>query len=151
MDDRIYDFEIAEYKGVPQGQYIAIFKEVKRTNHAQYGEGVMFVFEICAGPYSKQTVTRVGKPQPTTENITGKIISGITGMNLQGGVRTNLRPFVGKMYNLLMENTNNNKTRIAQVWEHSRQTEPLSNNPNANFDPYDFPYNNQDQVNKIPF
>lgn len=124
--ESVFDFEMQDFETVPQGQYIAIFKDVQKTNHEQWGDGVMFVFEIAAGEYKGQNATRIGKPQPTNKNATGKMISGITSRTFEQGQRIDLRQYIGMPYNVLMEPTQGGKTRIAQVWPYkSAQTAPV--------------------------
>lgn len=125
--ESVWDFEMADFDAVPQGQYIGIFKDVQKTNHDQWGEGVMFVFEIASGEHKGQTVTRIGKPKASTRNATGKMIAGITGQAPRGGERVDLRQYAGKPYNILMEATDGGKTRIAQVWPWTQgQTMPVA-------------------------
>ncbi len=126
--ESIFDFDLSDFETVPQGQYIAIFKDVQKTNHDQWGEGVMFCFEIASGEHKGQMATRIGKPHATKGNATGKMIMGITGTQNIG--RVDLRPFVGKPYNIVMEPTQAGKTRVANVWAYQRaQTMPVNPGP----------------------
>lgn len=124
--ESVFDFEMQEFDAVPAGQYVAIFKDVQKTHHDQWGDGVMFVFEIANGEHKGQTATRIGKPKASTQNATGKMIMGITGQSYSQGQRVDLRSHVGKPYNVLVEPTQGGKTRIAQVWQYQQpQTAPI--------------------------
>jgi hypothetical protein len=141
--ESIFDFEMTDFETVPQGQYIGIFKDVQKTHHDQWGDGVMFIFEIAQGEYKGQTVTRIGKPSATKSNATGKLIAGILG-HFTPGQKADLRPFVGKFYNILMEPTQGQKTRIGQVWQYKRQQQTMPVRPNTMDDPFtidDIPFN----------
>lgn len=128
QSESVLDFEIADFEAVPPGQYIAIFKDVQKTKHDQWGEGVMFCFEIAHGQHQGQTATRIGKPNATKQNATGKMIAGITGSQDIGKV--SLRPYIGKPYNILMESTQGGKTRISQIWPYQRVTsQPTGTQP----------------------
>ena len=118
--ESVFDFDMTDFDAVPQGQYIGIFKDVQKTHHEQWGDGVMFIFEIAHGEHKGQTVTRIGKPHASKGNATGKMIAGIQG-SFTPGQRADLRQFVGKYYNILMEPTQGQKTRIGQVWAYQRQ------------------------------
>ncbi len=119
--ESILEFEIKDAEMVPPGQYIAVFKDVQKTVHEQFGEGAMFIFEIAHGEYKGRHTARIGKKEATTQNITGKMIASITGSILRAGERPNLKPFLGKYYNVLVESAQNNKTRLAQVWPYEQQ------------------------------
>lgn len=121
--ESILEFDLQDFDAVPAGQHIGLFKDVQKTHHQEFGDGVMFVFEIVHGPHKGQTVTRIGKPQATKSNATGKMISGITG-SFQSGQRVDLKPFIGKLYNLLVEPTQGQKTRVSQVWPYEVQSMP---------------------------
>lgn len=131
--ESVFDFTMNDFDAVPQGQYIALFRDVQKTSHEQWGEGVMFVFEIAAGEFKGQTATRIGKPKPSTQNATGKIISGLTGQTFKQDDKIDLRSYVGKPYQILVEPTQGGKTRIAQVWPYQRQqqTMPVATMPVA--------------------
>lgn len=121
-------FKVQDFDTVPQGQYIAVFKDVQQTSHEQYGLGVMFVFEIVTGEHKGQRAVRIGKPEATTRNITGKMLAGILGRPIEAGEEPDLHPFVGKPYNILVEPAQGDKTRIAQVWPYKmEQTMPAAN------------------------
>lgn len=121
--ESILDFDIADFETLPPGQYIAAFKDVQKTKHEQWGDGVMFCFEIATGPHKGQIATRIGKPNATKQNATGKLIMGITGHHEVG--RVSLKPFIGQYYNVLMETTQGGKTRIGQVWPYKRQQQSM--------------------------
>lgn len=131
QSESILEFEMQEFETVPPGQYIAIFKDVQKTHHQQWGDGVMFLFEIASGEYKGQTVARIGKPSATNQNATGKMIAGILG-SYSPGQMANLRPYVGRPYNVLVEPTQGGqgKTRIGQVWAYQRaQSAPAAPQP----------------------
>lgn len=118
--ESVLDFELMEFETVPKGHYIGIFRDVQKTHHAQWGDGVMFIFEIAAGEYKGQNVARIGKPHATEKNATGKLIAGITG-SFNAGQKVNLRPYIGRPFNVIIEDTQGEKTRIAAVWPYQKK------------------------------
>lgn len=142
QNESVFDFIMKDFEIIPPGQYIAKFKDVQRTNHDKYGAGVIFVFEIAQGEFSGLNISRIGKPEPTPKNATGKIMSGILGHMPEKGQPIDLRPFIGKYFNVLVEPTEGEKTRIAQVWAYQQgqsmpvqtqvpQVNPFPPNPNG--------------------
>jgi len=145
-NESIFEFNMTDFDTVPQGQYIGIFKDVQKTHHDQWGDGVMFIFEIAVGEHKGQTVTRIGKPHASKGNATGKMIAGIQG-SFTPGQKADLRPYIGMHYNILMEPTQGQKTRIAQVWPYQRQQQSQSM-PVA---PPTMPYSENHYSDDIPF
>ncbi len=123
QNESILEFEMVGTETVPEGQYIGIFKDVQKTHHAEFGDGVMFLFEIAHGEWKGQTTARIAKPQPSKTNATGKMIGGITSKNFNPGDRVNLRPYIGHYYHVLVEPTQGGKTRIDRVWAYKRPEE----------------------------
>lgn len=132
--ESVFDFTMTEAEALPVGQYIGILKDVQKTFHEQWGDGVMFVFDIVAGEHKGQTATRIVKPKPTTQNATGKLLSGITGKQYRQDEMINIRPFIGLPYNILIESTQGGKTRIAAVWKYNREQQTMPTN-NYNLPP----------------
>lgn len=122
--ESILDFEMQGNETVPEGAYVATFKDVQKTHHAEFGDGVMFLFEVAHGEWKGQTTARICKPMPSRTNATGKMIAGITGNNWQPGEKINLRPFLNQYYNVLVEPTQGGKTRIDRVYPYQRPSAP---------------------------
>lgn len=116
----IFEFELQDNQSVPSGQYLTFFKDIQKTHHAEYGDGVMFIFEIAQGDFKGVTLARIGKPQPTRSNITGKLIAGILG-SYTPGQKVNLGQYVGKPYTAVVESTGNNRTQLAHVFAYNPQ------------------------------
>lgn len=140
QNESVLDFDVQDNDiVVPVGQYIAVFQDVQKTFHQEFGEGVMFMFKIASGEFKDQIVTRIGKPQATNKNSTGKIISGLVGKNVVGQ-KISLRPYLNKPYNIVTEMTPNGKTRVAHVWAYQQNAQsmpvnatyhPIPNQPTA--------------------
>lgn len=111
--------EMHEIKTIPAGQYIARFKDLQKSEHPEYGAGLCWSFEIAAGEYKGCLVSRITKPDLRSTNIGGKMFRAVTGDSKP----TSLKPFVGKPYNVLMEPTAQDKTRISQVWPYQPQAQ----------------------------
>lgn len=116
----VFEFDLQDNQSVPPGQYLTVFKDIQKTHHQEYGDGVMFIFEIAQGDFKGVTLGRIGKPQPTRSNITGKIIAGILG-SYTPGQKVNLQRFVGKPYTAVVESAGNNRTQLAHVFAYQPQ------------------------------
>jgi hypothetical protein len=66
-------------KPVPEGVYTATFSGVEDTTHREYGDGLKWRFQILDGEHSGREVTRITPVFPTTKNICGKLLRGLTG------------------------------------------------------------------------
>ncbi len=115
QNQAIDEFEFFDDIIVPPGQYVALFKGAEKTNHEQWGEGVMFVFEICDGEYKGCRVTRIGKPKASPKNATGKILMGMCG-HIEHGQRVSIKRFIDEPFGVVVEPANGGKTRIATVF-----------------------------------
>ena len=158
----VMSFEMSDFETIPRGFYQAYFKTVESTNHPQWGNGVMFIFEVANGPHQGATATRIGKPKPTLKNSTGKILSGIAGRRIEAGERVDLNQYINKLYNIVVEETEAGKTRIESVSPLEMQTmptaatgyqQPPSQGHNAQFQPQTQQQPNQatNSYQDIPF
>jgi hypothetical protein len=109
-------FEIRQGGGPPPGFYKTKFVTVETTEHAEFGAGLKFVFEVIDGDHKGEQATRITSSLPTPKNAAGRMISGISGETLTAGRRVDLAPFVGREYLTQVEATpNGNGSRIATV------------------------------------
>ena len=109
-------FQIESGGGPPAGFYKANFLNVEPTEHAEYGAGLKFVFEVADGEHVGTQATRITSAKPTPKNAAGKMIGGISGTSLAAGATVDLTPFVGREFLLSVEETPNGQaTRIATV------------------------------------
>jgi hypothetical protein len=89
--------------GVPTGSYVAKFAGVEQRDHAQYGPGLLWQFEIVSGPNAGAKATGMTGTVPTTQNKCGKFLAGVTGKPLAVGESIDLTPFVGTRYLIVVE------------------------------------------------
>ena len=109
-------FQIETGGGPPAGIYRAKFLTVEQTEHAEFGEGLKFCFEVTAGDNVGMLATRITGARPTPQNAAGRMISGISGTSLTAGVTIELDPFVGQDFLVQVEEAaSGNGTRIASV------------------------------------
>lgn len=90
-------FEVKESNSPPPGMYRCSFVGVEKTDHPQYGEGVVFQFKVLSGEHAGKIASRTGKPTATTGNTTGKMIAALLGGQFQPGT-VSLEACVGKAY-----------------------------------------------------
>jgi hypothetical protein len=108
-------FEIGQSGGPPPGIYRAVFKDVEKTGHDEYGDRLNWLFEVETGDHAGETASRITGPKPTPKNAAGRMISGITGQSLAAGRKLDLVRFVGKTYLLQVAETKNGATRVETV------------------------------------
>jgi hypothetical protein len=101
--------------GVPSGTYRAKFCGVEPSQHAEYGPGVRFLFEVTDGPYAGQQTGRVTALKPTPGNNTGRMLAGIVGRPLRPDEEVDIDQYVGRPYLLTVEQTPGGATRVATV------------------------------------
>jgi hypothetical protein len=108
-------FEVQESNSPPVGLYRAEFVGVEKTDHPQYGEGVIFKFKVVAGEHAGKVASRTGKPTATTGNTTGKIIAGLLGGQFKPGT-VSLESCVGRVYMIQVGlGQDGKKTRVDAV------------------------------------
>ena len=108
-------FEVKESNSPPPGMYRAEFVGVERTDHQQYGEGVVFKWKVIGGEHAGKIASRTGKPQATTGNTTGKLIAALLGGQFQPGT-VSLESCVGKTYMIqVATGVDGKKTRVESI------------------------------------
>ena len=109
-------FKIEAGGGPPAGFYKATFVGVEPTEHAEFGAGSKFVFEVADGDHAGTQATRTTSAKPTLKNKAGRFVSWISGASLATGATIDLDPFVGQEYLLQVEDApSGTGTRIATV------------------------------------
>ena len=115
-DEWMNDVEISQGGGPPVGNYRSKFLGMKKTEHAEYGDGLNFCFEVLDGPHAGAIAARTASGKPTPGNGAGKLISQITGQPVLAGQKLNVAAFVGKTYLIIVELAKNGtSTRVSSV------------------------------------
>ena len=92
-----FDF-VGGSSGPPPGDYVARLEGIKSTTHTEWGKGVRFSCEVVEGESSGCRSDRTGKPDLTSQNISGTLVSGILGRPWKPKESMNLRKYVGCKY-----------------------------------------------------
>lgn len=100
--------------GVPAGSYLARFVGLETTTN-DIGEGLRWIFEVTAGPHTGAKASRITSPSPTLKNACGKMLAGVTGRGLAPEESVNLDAFLGRIYLVVVVNTDSGATRIDSV------------------------------------
>lgn len=104
---------MSDSSGPPAGIYQAGFTEFKETSSDQYGPGVCLTWTVDTGEHKGAKASRTGKPQPTPNNIIGKLVCGLLGRQMKPGESINLQDLVGKRYTIVVGNAPSGKsTRV---------------------------------------
>jgi hypothetical protein len=104
-------FRFKSAEAIPPGQYLAKFVGVEETEHAEFGPGLAWKFQILEGPEHGRTVSRVTAPEPTEKNSCGKMIRALAGSRKVTEVDSD--EFVGQHYQILVgENAAGTSTRV---------------------------------------
>lgn len=89
--------------GPPPGEYVARFDGVNSTNDPKWGAGAQFCATVLEGDQAGSESKRTGKPQPTSGNITGRLIVGLRGGKpFQPREEVSFANYVGKRYKILV-------------------------------------------------
>jgi hypothetical protein len=107
--------------GVPAGMYRARFVGVEPTNHAEYGPGLRFQFEVATGPAAGRKVSRVTSAVPTVRNAAGKMLSGLAGRPLKPDEDIDLTEFVDEDFQITVEEVQGGGSRVVAVFPYSAE------------------------------
>jgi hypothetical protein len=108
-DFMLDDIEIGFGGGPPAGAYEAEFLGVKRTEHAEYGDGFRFEWRVVGGPHAGAIAARTTNAKPTAGNAAGKMIASLTGATLTGGAKASLSSATGRLFLVVCEATPSGK------------------------------------------
>jgi hypothetical protein len=100
--------------GVPAGSYVARFLGVEQRDYPQYGPGLLWQFEIVAGPHAGGKVNAMSSPDPTAANKCGRILAGIMNKLPGVGESVDLSTYVGKSFLVIVEQSDRG-SRITAV------------------------------------
>jgi hypothetical protein len=110
-------FEIsAGGSAVPAGNYKARFLGVEPSHHEEYGDGLLWRFEVISGEFANQQPTRITTDKPTLKNAAGRMIGQLTGANLTAGAKIDIGSAVGKEFLIRVEATPSGSTRVDSVF-----------------------------------
>jgi|GEM_PF-6245341 hypothetical protein len=79
----------------PAGSYPANFFGAQETQHAEYGPGLVWTWQITAGPRKGELVTRRTATPATSRNATGKFLVAMTEQPLEKLDDAELEDYVG--------------------------------------------------------
>jgi hypothetical protein len=99
----------------PRRVYLAKFLGVEASPSNEYGEGRRWPFEVVSGPQKGSKTSRVTGQSPSLKNGCGKIVTGLTGKPLTPGDDIDVDLFIGKIYLIVVANTEGGGTRIDSV------------------------------------
>lgn len=97
----VLSFNVKETSSPPPGIYRAVFEGVAETNHEKYGHGVVFTWRVAGGEHDGKLSSRAGKPDATTGNITGKLLSQLLGEQFKPG-DVSVEHCVGRAYTIVV-------------------------------------------------
>jgi hypothetical protein len=101
--------------GLPPGTYMAKFSRVEATRHAEFGDGMRWVFGVAQGPLTGQETSRVTGPTPTARNGCGRILAGIVGRELQPGETIDPASYIGRDYIVVVQSAEGGGSRVETV------------------------------------
>ena len=101
--------------GVPVGQYRAKFSSWEASTHAEYGERVLFEFEVLDGKEKGNKATRFCSAKMTPKSALTKLARGLAGKSFEPGDEFDPDQFVGDEYLVIVEETDSVSTRVASV------------------------------------
>ena len=99
--------------GVPIGQYRARFSKWEQSVHEQYGDRLLFEFEIVDGEHAGASSSRFCSAKLTPKSALAKIASGLAGKKLEPGDSFDPDTYVGRTYLIIVEETESGATRVA--------------------------------------
>lgn len=96
--------------GIPAGTYQARLTGVEESS-GEFGDSLLWSFEIATGPYKGQKVSRYTGANPAPGNAAGHFFEAITG----GTVGVDTRKFNGCHYTVQVAPTKTGKVRVEAV------------------------------------
>jgi hypothetical protein len=99
--------------GLPVGAYTCTFEGIEETNHADYGFGWKWIFEVIDGPHAGERCYRTTKAAPTVKNSCGRFLAALVGKRPEDGLEVDTNDFIGEEYTVVIEDSpNSDSTRI---------------------------------------
>ena len=123
-DDDGDDFKPEVYKPyyVPPNVYRAKLKSWKKHDFkGDTGKKLIFQFELLAKKHNGELVPGMGDLQATPGNVTGRLISGMTGMQLSSKNMPGLNSLIGTEGWASIRDVKNKKGEKCTVWDFSLQ------------------------------
>ena len=99
----------------PAGVYKARFTGVEEMNHAEYGDGLRFDFEVLDGPQKGKRTCRITSADPTPRNAAGRMLGDLAGVAPANGVSVNLDDYVGREFTIVVRENDSGRTRVESV------------------------------------
>jgi hypothetical protein len=117
--------KISVKKQIPGGSYRSIFAGVKETQHAEYGPGLCWEFEITSGTWRGEKVYRTTKSPATSKNGSGKFLAALTGLPLDQASAVDTEALQGTPCIVLVAVADGGSSRVESfVREQSIDPEP---------------------------
>lgn len=101
--------------GVPVGQYRAKFSSWEESVHEEYGDRVLFEFEIVDGKEKGNKSTRFTSAKMSPKSALCKIAKGLSGKAFEPGDNFDPNDYVGREYLILVSETDSGSTRVESV------------------------------------
>ena len=96
----------------PAGVYKARFDGVEAMNHAEYGDGLRFDFEVTDGPQKGKRTCRITSADPTPRNAAGRMLADLAGVTPVNGVSVDLDSVTGCEYTIVVRESESGRTRV---------------------------------------
>jgi hypothetical protein len=104
--------------GVPAGSYTGTFVGVEATEanpEKGFGPGIRWKFQIDAGAYAGQTVSRITGNTPSPKNACGMMLTGLMGRPIKEGEQIDPDTFRGKRYMIVVTASQGGGTRVEAI------------------------------------
>lgn len=82
-------------KQVPPGTYKATFSGVEMKPKTQYGDAMFWSWQITAGPWRGERVSRLATLPASARNAAGKFAAALTGLPADQAVEKDVDSYVG--------------------------------------------------------
>ena len=88
--------------GVPIGSYTCKFVGTESVDHAEYGDGLKWIFQVVEGSLSGKETYRTTKPDPTPKNSCGKFLAALAGEAPSDGLDVDTDDYIGRRYMVMV-------------------------------------------------
>lgn len=123
---------------VPAGVYVTEFDGVEETTHEQYGDGLLWKFDVVKGRFKGRTVFRTTKTEPTIRNSCGKFLAALAGKAPQDDLAVDPGDYEGERYIVTVcESATGQGTRVDSLVRESVDDSEPGDDSDIEFPPAD--------------
>lgn len=101
--------------GVPVGQYRAKFSSWEQSVHEEYGDRVLFEFQILEGKEKDNKATRFTSAKMSPKSALCKMAKGLSGHAFEPGDHFDPDDYLNKEYLIIVAETDSGATRVESV------------------------------------